>query len=149
MKKNQVPSGAAREADERLYRSFVKLLPWTEGSINFLRTSSMGYKFDVACLHQLDEFRYTWDDAQHEFLDGLIDEKRQSLLAACIELSNWIGENTAPAPRSYHLQEIFPTVDEDEERFEKKVHAADELASRVVAAHQELVRTARKRLEIV
>jgi hypothetical protein len=149
MKKTQIPSGAARYADVTLYRSFVKLLPSTGGNIGFLAETSLGYKFDLINIHQLDEFRFTWDDAEHEFLDAEIDNKRQSLLVAYTKFSNWIGHNTGPANRRPYLQEIFPTIDEDEKGFTKKVQEAHELAQKVVAAHQDLVRTARRRLEIV
>ncbi|MCY3022241.1 MAG: hypothetical protein NTW87_24785 [Planctomycetota bacterium] len=148
-----LPIGAAREADEHLYRRLVTLLPSSSGALYFLKEWNMAFRFQEERLRPLDEFTNTWDDAEHWFLDVEIEAKRRVLLTACKKYLLWIGLNTAPAEHCVPgLQEITPYCDIAEDpgwkEYEKKVGEVHCIAEEIVGAHQDFVIAARRRLQI-
>ena len=105
-----------------------------------------GFSFDIGRLDDLYNFLNTWNDAEHEFLDKKLEEKRRRLLKLIAEYTHLIGYNTFPTDRGF--QTVPPEwEDEQPDRFHETVKQLHDKAGEVVEAHQQLIRAARKRLE--
>ena len=148
-----LPIGPSRDADEILYWRFLELLPTAKGVLVFLKELGISLRFREENLRPLDEFLDTWDDAEHEFLDAEIEQKRKSLLATCKVFCSWISQNTADAEGcNPGLHEIIPyCCDEWKPGYQeciRKMEEVQKLSEKLREAHQELVRTARRRLNV-
>jgi hypothetical protein len=135
-----------KEADRKLFQQFKQVLP-SNGSIDFIDKQNMaGFSFHVGRLDDLYKFLHTWNDAEHEFLDKKLEEKRQRLLKLIAEYSHLIGMNTWQTHLG--LQTVPPEwEDEQPERFLEVVTSLHDKAREIVVAHQDLVRAARRKLE--
>ena len=136
----------APSADQKLFESFLALLPSSSAAIEFLQTNNMaGFSFDPERLNDLETFLRTWDDAEHEFRDPLLDEKRRELLDVANRYLHLIaietfptrnGRQTVPQEWEYEQPERFTAVVED---FHNTAHLFCTL-------HQEFIRLGRKQL---
>jgi hypothetical protein len=105
-----------------------------------------GFSFEVDRLDDLYGFLHGWDDAEHEFLDKKLEEKRKRLLKLIAEYSHLIGMNTWRTDLG--LQTVPPEWEgEQPDRFREVVTNLHDKAGEIVSAHQDLVRAARKKLE--
>lgn len=135
-----------KEADRKLFQQFKQVLP-SNGNIDFIDKQNMaGFSFDLDRLDHLYDFLHRWNDAEHEFLDKKLEEKRKRLLKLIAEYSHLIGMNTWRTDLGF---QAVPSEWEDEQpdRFREVVTNLHDKAGEIVAAHQDLVRTARKKLE--
>ena len=135
-----------RESDRKLFESFREVLP-SNGSIDFIDKFNMsGFSFDIDRLDDLFKFLHEWNDAEHEFLDKSLEEKRSRLLNLIAEYSHLISYNTFPTDRGF---QSVPSDWETEqpERFYETVEKLHAKAGEIVETHQELIRLGRRKLE--
>jgi hypothetical protein len=135
-----------KETDRRLFQQFKAVLP-SKGSIDFIDKFNMaGFSFDVSRLDDLYNFLHDWDDAEHEFLDRKLEEKRKRLLKLVAEYSHLIGLNTWQTNRGF--QTVPPEWEtEQPTRFYETVEKLHAKAGEIVETHQQLVRLGRRKLE--
>lgn len=55
-----------------------------------------GDSFDKNRLNNLNEFNYSWDDTEHEFLDIELDNKVTELWTAIDDFLGYLASNTRP-----------------------------------------------------
>jgi hypothetical protein len=136
-----------KKSDRRLFEQFKRVLP-SDGSVAFIDTLSMAAgSFHPANLDDLDNFADTWNDAEHEFLDRKLERKRKHLLKLIKEYRLLVGGNTF---RTRDGEATVPPEWESEQpdRFNQAVNILHDKAGEVVEAHQQLIRLARKKLEV-
>ena len=135
------------EKDRELFHEFLEVLP-SSGSIDFIdRRNMAGFSFDSEKLNDLHEFYYNWDDAEHEFMDDELEAKRKRLHELIGDYTSLISGNTFPTDSGQ--QTVPPEWEYNQpERFGKVVGELHEKAGAVVEAHQDLVRTGRKKLGV-
>jgi hypothetical protein len=135
-----------KEADRKLFQQLKDVLP-SNGSIDFIDKQNMAdFSFDVDRLDDLYNFLHRWDDAEHEFLDKKLEEKRKRLLKLIAEYSHLIGMNTWRTELG--LQTVPPEWEtEQPTRFYETVEKLHAKAGEIVETHQQLIRLGRRRLE--
>ncbi|HEX8162903.1 MAG TPA: nucleotide-binding protein [Pyrinomonadaceae bacterium] len=136
-----------KEADRELLAQLRKALP-SNGSIKFIRDFSMGSAaFHRKKLDDLYNFMDDWNDAEHEFLDEELEERRGRLYTLVQEYLELVHHNTFPEAAGDMLAVPTEWRYEDNERYVRVVNQLHGKAGEVVRAHQDLVRTARNKLE--
>ena len=138
---------ARQNPDEQLFLSFLKAFPYN-GSISYIENRSMaGFAFDTNRLRDIEDFSRDWKDAEHEFIDGELEEKRKTLLQLCQDYMTEITANTF-ATRG-NLYAVPPEWEiEQPKRFEEATSKLHEMADRIVSVHQALVRMGKKKLNV-
>ncbi len=133
--------------DQRLFRVFLRELP-SDGSIAFIRGLDPETPFRMDRLEQIERFGLNWTTADYEFQDKAIEGQRKSLLECIDRYLNCLHANTW----STHRDEFHSVPQEwayqQKERFDKVVRELNDLADRLVEAHQTLVRMGRDRLGV-
>jgi hypothetical protein len=136
-----------REVDRALFLTFKETLP-SNGSISFVDQNNFaGFPFELKELRDLDRFVHEWGDAEHEFLNRKLEVKRKQLLKLVKKFLGVIALQTFPTHTSgwNSVPEEWET--EQPERFHKVVNQLHTLAGQIVAAHQDLIRMARRKLK--
>lgn len=136
-----------RAVDLETFKRLKETIP-SEGSIDFIRHHNMsGFSFDLDHLDDLDKFYFNWNDAEHEFLTKSLEIKKKKLHSLVGKYLDSIGVNTYPTHRP-GTNTVPPEWEiEQTERFREIVNELHDLARKVVAAHQDLFRTARNKLK--
>lgn len=136
-----------KEVDRETYRRFLEVLP-TEGSISFIKNNNMaGFSFDLERLRHLYSFRDEFQDAEKEFLDDELEFKKQKLFSLIVQYIRLLAYKTFPTDNG--LQTVPPEWEiEQPDEFEKVVKDFHNLADEIVNSHQDLIRTARSKLNI-
>jgi hypothetical protein len=136
----------ARKHDMALFEELTTLLR-SDGVIGFLdQTNMAGFSFASSSLDPLEEFRYSWNCPEREFLSPALDDIRRRLWETASEYLALINQETFPA----HLPGR-QTIPEDWEhtqpkRFWEVVNRLHSLAEDIVTLHTELVRTGKREL---
>lgn len=134
-------------SDSSLYKLFNKDLPY-DRSIQYLKETEFHGSFEWKKLRDLDSFCEKWNEPQFYFLDKEIDNFR-ILIITCYRsfkslLASKSGVEESGNPRYFSIYPEFEHNNGKEyEAFVDKVH---EKADEVVAAYNNLVVLARKRL---
>ena len=136
-------------ADKDLFRRFLATLP-SSGSIAFLRDNNFaGFSFRRSRLKDLDAFYHDWDDAEHEFLDNELEEKRKHLHSLISEFTGYLALNTWPLDTDANSSWVPPDWEHEQpDRFRETVDRIHSLAQRIVDAHSSLVRMGREKLKV-
>jgi len=131
------------EADKRLFSQLLEALP-SDGVIKFVKDQDMGDIFIHKQVFPLYDFPHKWDNAEHEFRDAVLEKQRLNLLRLVERFSYQVSMNT------FRHGDVHQGMETEwpEERFEKVRKMLNDLGDEVVAAHQDLVRTAKKRLNV-
>jgi len=138
---------SARGVDRELFQQLRQYLP-SDGSIAFIDTNNFaGFSFALARLGDLDKFVNLWDDAEHEFLNKKLEQKRKQLMRLVKEYLSVIALQTFPThtPGWNSVPEEWEI--EQPDRFDAVVNKLHTLAGQIVELHQDLFRTARKKLK--
>ncbi|MBN3890509.1 MAG: CHAT domain-containing protein [Nostoc sp. JL31] len=135
-----------KELDQELFQRFLEELP-SNGSIRFIKEANMaGFSFQVNRLDQLHNFSFKWADAEHEFIDPVLESKRKELFNLIEQYTIYVAYNTYPTHR-VGFNTVPPEWEKEQpEQFWRVVDELHELAGKVVEAHQELVRLGRTQL---
>jgi hypothetical protein len=104
-----------------------------------------GFSFEMEELDDLYTFYEEWSDAEHEFFNEKIERKRKRLHELIGEYTSLIGSNTFPTDGG--RQTVPPEWEyEQPERFGEVVRRLHGKAESIVDLHQDLIRTARRKL---
>lgn len=135
--------------DKDLFRRFLTTLP-SSGSITFLRDNNFaGFSFRRSRLRDLDTFYHEWHDAEHEFLDGELEQIRKRLHELTAEFLSYLAVNTWPLDGDVESSWVPPEwEDVQPERFRETVDRIHDLAGRIVDVHASLVRMGRAKLKV-
>ena len=138
---------SSHAVDRDLFNRLRQDLP-SNGSIAFIGTNNFaGFSFQLSRLADLDTFVYEWDDAEHEFLNKNLEQKRKELMTLVKEYLSVIAVQTFPTrtPGWNSVPEEWEI--EQPKRFNEVVEKLHNLAGQIVEVHQDLFRTARKKLK--
>jgi predicted nucleotide-binding protein len=136
-----------KEVDRKLFNELKEVLP-SNRSIRFIRDFIMGSSsFDIKSLDDLHKFMLDWNDVEHEFLDKELEEKRSCLYSLIEEYIAIIAVNTFPTADGARRSIPSEWVHEQNDRYVRVVNQLHNKAEEVVKAHQDLMRTARHKLE--
>lgn len=142
-------SKSSENPDKLLFEKFIETLP-SNGDIEFVRQFDGWISFDSEQIKQIRNFLWYWDNAEHEFADKEIEKKRKILYSAVEIFLNNVGLYTAPNHAG--RQTVIPRdVDPDwdvPDHVKEEAKKLGESAQAVYQAHQDMVRTARKRLKL-
>lgn len=135
-----------KATDKELFQQFLTTLPST-GSIEFIQSFNFsGFSFPYARLQDLQTFRYDWSNAEHEFLDSEMEQKRAKLLELVYKFLDYIATNTWPTEGNTDFSTVPPEWEyDDPDRFNKVVKIIHNLAQQIFELHVDLVRTGRKK----
>lgn len=134
------------EHDRNLFSRFLQDFPSQGGSIRFLREHDIGARFEASVLNEIYEFLRQWNDAEHEFNNPEIEDKRRALWSV---LNTFIRELGQYASSTHHegWLSIKETIGyEDKTKFFKVQERLNELATNAFNAHQDLIREGNRRL---
>ena len=83
-----------RAADKIIFEKLKNTLP-SKGSIEFINQQNMaGCSFERSRLNDLWTFMYEWNNAEHEFLNQRLEEKRKKLYGKIKEYLQLIATET-------------------------------------------------------
>ncbi len=132
--------------DRKTLRDFMQILP-SNGSIEFLRNRDFaGWSFDWEFLRDLENFVYTRNGPDHEFIDPELERLRTALLRAGKALLSLLALETFPVGSKDRQSVPEEWEIEQAERFRRVVHQIHTGADRVCEAYDNLVRKARQKL---
>lgn len=135
------------QGDRDLFARFLQELP-SAGSIRFIDQHNMaGFSFPGRSLDELERFHVTWDDAEHEFVDGELEALRSKLHELIGKYLGIIAENVFPAHSPGYLTVPPGWEERNPPKFFDVVSKLHESAAEVVAAHQDMVRIGRRRMD--
>ena len=91
--------------------------------------------------------RVAWHDAERTFLDDDMEQLSTDLHNSYTSLQNYIGLNTWPHDRREGLQGVPPEwKHRDPQRHMETIQTLEDLATKVVHAHQALLLEGRRRM---
>ena len=126
--------------DKELAEKFFRVFPSNSRSCNLLRDQDFAVPFDKDSLEELDNFLYSWDTAEYEFLNKKIENQRKTLFSKVKDFRSTLSMNIFPD----RVTRGFLTMDfTDYETNPKKIEMRNKLnrmATEVFDLHQELVR---------
>jgi hypothetical protein len=133
-----------KEVDKELFDKFMEALP-SSGAIEFVKAHDMAYSFDIDVLDSLYSFYDNWEKPEYCFLDEEIDQKRAVLHEKTSVYLKSLGclhtydkdFNATAVPRE--MKYNYP------EEFRQTVKKLNDLGGEVVAAHEDLIKTAREK----
>lgn len=137
----------AHPSDVKLFQEFIEILP-SSGIIYFLKKHDFLTVFHTDDIQPLRKYLQTWDNAEHEFQDPILEKAHKELMKEAKILRDHISrycfsdEHGRLATRVDRLKHI----DEHEERFKREAAKINDAAETVVRLHQELIRHGRRRL---
>jgi hypothetical protein len=141
-------SGIGRRDDQdhdlQMYNRIREL--FTTDTLYFLREFDFGNSFKATSLDGVTRFFHEFDDTVHEFLDRKLEKKRLALHASAKELVMGVALNTFPTDMDLSRQRVSREWKEEDRRAASRM--LNEAASKVLQAHDDLTRTAKKRLPI-
>ena len=135
-------------SDKKLFHDFLDEMPY-EGSITFIDRNDMSAgPFEHENHEDLRNFYYHWDNASHEFIHKGI-EKRRRALWEMIE-SYVVALDTYTVPTDDGKQIVSSEFKEkDPDKWKEIVNEFHTLAGLIVITHQDFVRYAKKKLQII
>ena len=137
-----------KATDKALFAKFLETLP-SSGSIEFMDKFNMaGWSFDRKNLDQLATFQEDWRRPERQFLDEEVDKRRAHLHKLIGEYLKCLAFNTFPVKGNPDYSSVPEEWQEEQpERFNRTVKKLHDLAGKAVAAHKDLITTARQRLK--
>ncbi len=136
-----------KAVDKALFAKFFEVLP-SSGCIELVATfSTSGGLFNRKSLEPLETFLREWGMPERQFLDPEIDQKRERLHTITGKYLLSIYENTSPVNSTPGHCSVSPELKAREpDRFREVVSEIRDLEEQLVAAHRDLVETARRKL---
>jgi hypothetical protein len=134
------------KTDNALLAELMADLP-TE-SIRFMKNFDFANSFSWEEVEPFSSFRHRWKDARHEFLDEVIEGKKHSLVERTSELVDAIALNTGIQWHGRHAVAEASKLDTPHGYREhaKEIKELNDRADAFVEAHEDFIRTARRRL---
>jgi len=135
--------------DKELFRKLLNELPSNDGSINFLREHDFHNSFKLARLDQIRIFARNWDNAEYEFLNKKLENLRIELLNLIYEFIDISSHNTFSLANGF--QTAIPKYTDNHEIPDirkKSIKKMNQLGDDIFIKHQELIKEAKKMLNI-
>lgn len=138
------------DIDKELFSKFLKCLP-SSGSVEFVNNHCFGNSFNLERLNQLNEFYFTWNNAEYEFLNPNLENLKKTLFDKIAEFVDFSSLKTyrqrnglfLAIPDAYLADEMnLPQHVRD------NIQTLNKLGCEVYEAHQNLVREAKKELGV-
>lgn len=138
------------EVDKKLFTEFVELLPSDGLDVKLLEEHDFGNSHHGNEVKALDRFVHTWNNAQKQFLDTELEQKRSNFITKSrhfiYTLANRSyaignGEIFSCVPDAYrNAWDWPPHVDE-------QIRELNDLGTELFELHKDLILTARKKLK--
>jgi len=132
------------EHDIALFEEFQKALPF-EDSIRFLQQTDMAGSFRSSDVEHIRQFHATWDNADYEFKDRVIEKARMRVYRAIDDFINYSAENIL-RHHNFLLRVPKEWKEEKPDKYNKVVDTLNDMADEIVDSHQELIRIVKKKL---
>lgn len=139
-------------ADIDLYKKLMVLLP-SNGVIQFLANHDFLSSFGREDINPLDEFRFSWNNAEHKFIDSEIEKLRNDLHMKTELFQRAIGEYTSPNDSGRQAVKLDrpPITDEKDWKYwsdknRNEGNIINKKADELISAHQLFVKKAREKL---
>ncbi len=137
------------DVDRKVFASIRAALP-SQAGIKFLRQNNFaGFSFQSSEYHDIKNFWREREAPENEFLDSDLESLRASFIDAIGIFINVIGTNMFPVNGNEGWFSVPPEwEDEQPERFFRVVEEIHKTAAEVCIRYDELIRTARRRLNV-
>ena len=141
-------STVGRETDRKALGDLVQAMTDTR-TMDFMRDADFGsWSFHWRELNALDEYVQFPRGAEREFIDRDLEALRQKFIEEYAAFRPLLPQYTAPTPWTPTYRTVPVELrDTQPERYAKTVQMLRAAADKVCAAYDELVRTAKERLE--
>lgn len=129
--------------DQQLFQNFISIFPSNKGSVFFLRDYDLGNSFRASYLDPIIHFIDTWNNAEKEFQNKRIENKKKEFYSKLKCFSTKLYERASPT----HDPEWYSIGMKDMENRNELFIYRDEinrLATEAYKLHQEFVRLAIK-----
>ncbi len=135
------------KADKKLYELLQKELPYNE-LISYFKSTDMSNPIDDNFISQLRDFIYYWNNPEHEFHNKSMQKKLRNLLTNTDEFLSSVGLNTyADIPGKQVVPKDW--LDKGlEAKYRAAVSDLNSKADIMVNAHEDMFRTAKKKLNV-
>lgn len=146
----QEPEERQDSPDHQLFQAFLELLP-SDGDIEFIARWSLSQPFALDRLANLRRFAEKWGLPEYQFHDKKLEGRRKELLNLTRKFLESAAINTFrdPEPNPHDWYRIPDDWEITQpERYKQAKNELDNLADQVFEAHQDFIRTARRRLNM-
>jgi hypothetical protein len=134
------------ERDRNLFAQFLKEFPSQGESIRFLREHDIGGRFQASWLDEIYDFLRVWKDAEHEFINTDIENKRQVLWNALNIFVRELHQYASSTHREGWLSIREMIGHEDRGKLFQIQERLNDLATEAYKAHQDLIREGNRHL---
>ncbi len=131
--------------DQALSNLFLSEFPSQGKSAIFLRDHDLGSSFNFSELTEINNFLNSWDNAEHEFNNYELENKRHTLLVALKTFHRELSQHSSSTHREDWLSIGLQDMDVRKEMLDMR-DRLNELGTKAFEAHQELVREIKRRL---
>lgn len=132
--------------DNDLFQQLLTIIP-TQGAIEYLSSTDMERPIETKIINSLMSFSNVWIGAEYKFRDRKIERAKTNLIIAINDFFAEFNVNTYP--RIDGRNEIPIEWSEDSpEKYNQIRDILNKLADQVVIAHAELIRVAKKNINI-
>jgi hypothetical protein len=137
---------ATKETDTALLKELMADLP--AETIKFMRDFDFANSFEWSSVAPVSNFELTWRDARHEFLDREIEAKKRILVERGDAVVAALGHNTSVQwhGRSAVAEASKLDTPHGYREHVEEIKELNDKADAFVEAHEDFIRTARKRL---
>lgn len=139
-----------READLDLFNRFKSAFPSNSASIQLLKEHDFGNSYHGNSIKHIERFVIEWNNAEHQFLDGAIENKRQELWGCCDVFLNMLAVHTGPIAAGPHFSAIPDKYRGDwdwPEFVTERVKELNSKASECYTHHQGFIALCKNRLK--
>lgn len=134
------------QSDRLLFAKFLEQFPSNGKVANFLKEWDLGNSFPRARVGEIEHFTEEWRNAQHEFIDSTLEDKRVDLIEKLDSFQHKLVHNTWTSDvNPDYLSMELDDFDDGSHRWQIR-DELNEMATAAYEAHQELIRACKVRL---
>jgi hypothetical protein len=134
------------ELDRNLFDRFMTEFSSQGKSARFLRDHDLGASFYSSELEELHNFLRSWNDAEHEFNNPDVENKRRDLWKALNVFIRELDQYASSTHREGMLSIKEIRDNEDRTMFFRVQERLNDLATEAYKAHQDFIREVRRHL---
>ncbi|PKM09826.1 MAG: hypothetical protein CVV13_15120 [Gammaproteobacteria bacterium HGW-Gammaproteobacteria-3] len=139
-----------READLALFNEFKTTFPSNSASVRLLEEHDFGNSYHGDSTSHIERFVVEWNNAEHRFLDSVIEEKRQELWEYCSNFLNALASHTGPiaaGPMFSAIPDMYRGDWNWPDFVTERVRELNTKASECFTRHQEFIALSKSRLK--